>query len=106
MDVILNTNFEIDDKKVITSTIALNVNHSKNQRFHVEFCYLINVFSTLWIKTKLEWKQYQKRVEIGTTLKINSIEKQRKYMNPKIYLGYILGDFQISMWYLKINPYA
>jgi hypothetical protein len=51
-------------------------------------------------------KKYQKRVEIGMTLRINFIEKQRKYLNPKTYLGYILGDFQISMWYLKINPYV
>jgi hypothetical protein len=57
-------------------------------------------------KRMIEWKQYQKRVEIRTTLKINYIEKQKKYLNPKTYLGYILGDFQISMWYLKINPYA
>jgi hypothetical protein len=37
---------------VITNTIALNASNSKNQQFHVEFCYLINVFWTLWIKTK------------------------------------------------------
>jgi hypothetical protein len=41
---------------VITNTIALNASHSKNQQFHVEFCCLINVFWTLWIKTKKkEW---------------------------------------------------
>jgi len=54
----------------------------------------------------IELKKYQKRVEISTILKINYIEKQRKYLNPKTYLGYVLGDFQISMWYLKISPYV
>jgi hypothetical protein len=44
LDVIFNTNFEIDNQSVITNTIALNASHSKNQQFHVEFCCLINVF--------------------------------------------------------------
>jgi len=57
-------------------------------------------------KRMIELKIYQKRVEISTILKINYIEKQRKYLNPKTYLGYVLGDFQISMWYLKISPYV
>jgi hypothetical protein len=54
LDAIFNTNFEIDNQKVITKTIALNANHSKNQQFHVEFCYLINFFELYESKQKKE----------------------------------------------------
>jgi hypothetical protein len=44
LGVIPNVNLELNSQRMVTKIIALNVNHSKIQQSHVEFCYLIKFF--------------------------------------------------------------
>ncbi len=47
MNVISNTNFEINTQKIVANIVALNANQQKNstikkiQQFYIKFCWLI-----------------------------------------------------------------
>jgi len=55
-----------------STTIALNANHSTIQQFHVEFCCLMKrklIFINNNIEKVTKWREYQKCVRQGTTLR-------------------------------------
>jgi hypothetical protein len=55
-----------------TNTIALNANHTTIQQFHVDFCCLMKK-KLNFIKNNIEkvtkWREYQKGVRQGITLR-------------------------------------